>query len=1521
MNLDRKEHDITFSVRVKQEDPASISHVQCFLKVKGFIACQCYRIAHDLWANGRKASALLIQNRVSEIFATDIHPGIGAGSMVLKSVPAGSIVVGNSARLIGVELSIFIRFKHCTSTNAASICFLFKLSTSTKATYYETGFPRLSSPLPIHEKNSKSPGDDLLLLMKKKVLTEDREIMEAIIDDLRVVKQKDPASISHDQSKIGAGSMVLKPVPAGSIVVEKVKLDVEQEPLLSEYYFCTILAHNSMEGALANSLSLKLSTSSLPSDTLYQLFFGVLTEDREIMEAVIDDLRVVKQKDPASISHVQCFLKFKGFIACQCYRIAHDLWANGRKASAVLIRNRVSEIFATDIHPGIGAGSMVLKPVLAGSIVVGNPAWLIGVEHSTSTNAACIRFLFKHSTSTKATYYETGFPCLSSPLPIHVKNLKSPGVDLWLLMKEEVKLDVEQEPLLSKYYLSTILAHNSMEGALANSLSLKLILAHNTLSQLFFGVLTADREIMEAVINDLRVVKQKDPASISHVQFFLKVKGFIACKCYRRAHDLWANGRKASALLIQNRVSEIFATDIHPGIGEGSMVLKPVPARSILVGNPARMIICMSAIHFHPIQALYFEESWDDLLLLMKEKVKLDVEQEPLLSEYYFCTILALNSMEGALSNSLSLKLSTSSLPSDTLCQLFLGVITEDQEIMEAVIDDLRIAHDLWANGRKASALSIQNRVSEIFATDIHLGIGAGSMVLKPVSAGSIVVGNPARLIAVELSIFIPFNHSTSTNAACIRFLFKHSPSTKATYYETGFPCLSYPMPIHEKNSKSPEEDLSHLMKEEVKSSFICLQSIFIPFKHSTSTNAACIRFLFKHSTCTNAGCIRFLFKHSTSTKATYYETGFPCLSSPLPIHEKISKSPGVDLWMLMKEEVKLDIEQEPLLSEYYFSTILAHNSTEGALANTLSLKQSTFSLPSDTPSQLFLGVLTEDQKIMEAVIDDLRVAKEKNLAKYLKYLPLIFILGQKLEKEIFSILGWVGDGVVIRMGTCALGNIRVQNEAKIGAGSMALKPVPAGSTVGGVVANSLSLKQSTSSLPSDTLYQLFLKDVTEDQEIMEDVIDDLRVVEEKDPTSISHVQCFLKVNGFLACQCYRIAHDLWANGRKASAVLIQNRVSEIFATDIHPGARNGKGIFLDHGMGSMVLKPVPAGSIVVEKVKLDVEQEPHLSEYYFCTILAHNSMEGALANSLSLKLSTSSLPSDTLYQLFFGVLTEDREIMEAVIDDLRVVKKASALLIQNRVSEIFATDIHPGIGAGSMVLKPVPAGSIVVGNPARLIGVEHSTSTKATYYETGFPCLSSPLPIHVKNSKSPGVDLWLLMKEEVKLDVEQEPLLSKYYLSTILAHNSMEGALANSLSLKLILAHNTLYQLFFGVLTADREIMEAVINDLRVVKQKDPASISHVQFFLKVKGFIACKCYRIAHDLWANGRKASALLIQNRVSEIFATDIHPGIGEGSMVLKPVPARSILVGNPARLIGVEVNPVNMVPKLLLVVTS
>ncbi|KAI3703067.1 hypothetical protein L6452_28822 [Arctium lappa] len=143
-------------------------------------------------------------------------------------------------------------------------------------------------------------------------------------------------------------------------IKDEARSDVDQEPILSNYYFTAILSHSSMESALADHLSIKLSTLSLPSGTLYDLFVGGLTEDQDIVRCVKDDLRAVKERDPACISYVHCFLNFKGFLGCQAYRISHKLWLQNRKILALLIQNRVSEVFGLDIHPGakIGRGLM-----------------------------------------------------------------------------------------------------------------------------------------------------------------------------------------------------------------------------------------------------------------------------------------------------------------------------------------------------------------------------------------------------------------------------------------------------------------------------------------------------------------------------------------------------------------------------------------------------------------------------------------------------------------------------------------------------------------------------------------------------------------------------------------------------------------------------------------------------------------------------------------------------------------------------------------------------------------------------------------------------------------------------------------------------------------------------------------------------------------------------------------------------------------------------------------------------------
>ncbi|GMH14447.1 hypothetical protein Nepgr_016288 [Nepenthes gracilis] len=156
-------------------------------------------------------------------------------------------------------------------------------------------------------------------------------------------------------------------------MVEEAKIDVKQEPILSNYYYNSILSHKSLESALASHLSSKLSSSILPSTTLVDLFASVLAEDGEIIEAVKKDLEAARERDPACVSYVHCFLNFKGFLACQAHRIAHKLWSQGRKSLALLIQNRVSKVFAVDIHPGAKIGRGILFDHATG-VVIGETA-------------------------------------------------------------------------------------------------------------------------------------------------------------------------------------------------------------------------------------------------------------------------------------------------------------------------------------------------------------------------------------------------------------------------------------------------------------------------------------------------------------------------------------------------------------------------------------------------------------------------------------------------------------------------------------------------------------------------------------------------------------------------------------------------------------------------------------------------------------------------------------------------------------------------------------------------------------------------------------------------------------------------------------------------------------------------------------------------------------------------------------------------------------------------------------------
>jgi serine O-acetyltransferase len=91
------------------------------------------------------------------------------------------------------------------------------------------------------------------------------------------------------------------------------------------------------------------------------------------------------------------------------------------------------------------------------------------------------------------------------------------------------------------------------------------------------------------------------------------------------------------------------------------------------------------------------------------------------------------------------------------------------------------------------------------------------------------------------------------------------------------------------------------------------------------------------------------------------------------------------------------------------------------------------------------------------------------------------------------------------------------------------------------------------------------------DPEIGRGVRADINALVERDPACERFIEPFLYFKGFHAIQTHRLAHWLWTNDQRDFSLYLQSRSSDVFQTDIHPAARFGRGIFLDHATGLVV--------------------------------------------------------------------------------------------------------------------------------------------------------------------------------------------------------------------------------------------------------------------------------------------------------------------------------------------------------------
>jgi serine O-acetyltransferase len=161
----------------------------------------------------------------------------------------------------------------------------------------------------------------------------------------------------------------------------------------------------------------------------------------------------------------------------------------------------------------------------------------------------------------------------------------------------------------------------------------------------------------------------------------------------------------------------------------------------------------------------------------------------------------------------------------------------------------------------------------------------------------------------------------------------------------------------------------------------------------------------------------------------------------------------------------------------------------------------------------------------------------------------------------------------------------------------------------------------------------------------------DLVAIKDRDPACDTLLTAFLYFKGYKALQSYRVSHVLWKANRKELALLIQSRTSEVFAVDIHPGAKIGKGLMVDHATGLVVGETAVIGE--------------HCSFLHGVTLGGTGKESGDRHPKLGDNVSIGCNAS--------------------IIGNIR---------IGNNVK----------IGSNSVVLKPVPDNCTAVGMPARIL-------------------------------------------------------------------------------------------------------------------------------------------------------------------------------------------------------------------------
>ena len=160
----------------------------------------------------------------------------------------------------------------------------------------------------------------------------------------------------------------------------------------------------------------------------------------------------------------------------------------------------------------------------------------------------------------------------------------------------------------------------------------------------------------------------------------------------------------------------------------------------------------------------------------------------------------------------------------------------------------------------------------------------------------------------------------------------------------------------------------------------------------------------------------------------------------------------------------------------------------------------------------------------------------------------------------------------------------------------------------------------------------------------------EIRVVRERDPAIKSNMEVLLYPS-FKVILHYRVAHKLYRKKHYFLARWVSQRATRKTGIEIHPGARIGKGLFIDHGSGVIIGETAEIGDNV------------------------------------------------TLYQgVTLGGTGKEKGKRHPTLGDNVMVSAGAKVLGSFKIGE------NSKIGAGSVVLKEVPPNCTVVGVPGRVV-------------------------------------------------------------------------------------------------------------------------------------------------------------------------------------------------------------------------